>query len=45
MDKGNNAVIIDKLDYFKKLDKVILYKIRFEEVNYNLNSKVLTIVN
>ena len=39
MDKGNGVVIIDKLDYFNKLDKIILDKTRFEEINYNLNTK------
>ena len=39
MDKGNNVVILDKLDYFKKLDKIILDKTCFEETNYNLNTK------
>ena len=39
MDKGIGVLFIDKLDYFKKLNKIILYKTRFEEINYILNTK------
>ena len=39
MDKGNSVVIIDKLDNFNKLDKVIFDKTRFGQINYNLNTK------
>ena len=39
MDKGIGVVFIDKLDYFKKLNKIILYKTRFEEINYIFNTK------
>ena len=39
MDKGNGIVVIDKLDYFKKLNKIILNKTSFKKINYNLNTK------
>ena len=38
MDKGNGVVVLNKTDYFNKLDKIVLDKNRFEEINYNLNS-------
>ena len=41
IDKGNGVIIMDKLvlDYFKKLDKIILDKTCFDEINYNINTK------
>lgn len=39
MDKGNGIVVIDKLDYFKKLNNIILNKTSFKKINYNLNTK------
>ena len=33
MDKGNGAVVLNKLDYFNKFDKTVLDKNRFEETN------------
>ena len=37
MDKGNGVVVLNKSDYFKKLDEIVLDKNRFEEIKYNLN--------
>ena len=45
MDKGNGVVVLNKTDYFNKLDKIVLDKNRFEEINYNLNSHSTKMVN
>ena len=37
MDKGNGVVFLNKSDYFKKLEKIVLHKNRFEEIQYILN--------
>ena len=39
MDKGNGVVVINKQDYFNKLDKIVLDKTRFQEIDYNINCK------
>ena len=36
-DKGNGVVVLDKGDYFKKLDKIILDKEKFEEIPCDIN--------
>ena len=38
MDEGNELVVLNKSEYFKKLDKIFQDKNRFEEIEYNLNS-------
>ena len=35
IDKGNRVVVLNKSDYFKKLDKVVLDKNDFKEIKYN----------
>ena len=40
MDKGNGVVVIDKLGYFKKLDKIILDKTSFENLTIILYIKI-----
>ena len=37
MDKGNGVVVLNKSDYFKKLNKIVLDKNSFEEIKYDLN--------
>ena len=36
-DKGNGVAIFSAKDYYNKLDKVILDKSKFEEINQNLS--------
>ena len=38
MDEGNGVVVLNKSEYFKKLDKIFQDENRFEEIEYNLNS-------
>ena len=37
MDKGNGVVVLNKSDYYKKLDKTVLDKNCFKEIKYYLN--------
>ena len=39
MDKGNNVAVLNKCDYFKKLDKILLDKTWFEKIQFNDNCK------
>ena len=42
MDKSNGVVVIkykNKQDYFNNLDKIVLDKTRFQEIDYNINCK------
>ena len=37
MEKGSDVVVLNKCDYSKKLDEIVLYKTRFEEIQHNVN--------
>ena len=36
-DKGNGVVVLDNDEYFKKLDKIVLDKVKFEEILVDSN--------
>ena len=41
MDKGNGIVILDTVDYYKKLDQIINDDSRFVKLDYNINQTTI----